>query len=105
LFVLRGTVFYDRNANGERDSNVDVEEFGNDVEYNYGLGGVNIRLVECDLETGMEMRSDESEEEGGSGSSSSESDSQENSYAQAVSLGYDVLMHPKLVDRREEGGK
>ena len=28
----------------------------------------------------------------------------ENSYATAVSTGYDVLMHPKMVGRQEHGG-
>ncbi|KAL3773393.1 hypothetical protein ACHAWO_003684 [Cyclotella atomus] len=116
LFVLRGTIYYDRNANGQRDANVATEEFGPDTEYNVGLGGVNLRLVECDLATGeavAEMvnpnpgtsggdnnsKSDNSAGDGGSG------ESHWNSYSSTISQGYDVLFHPVLADRGVDGGK
>jgi len=47
-FILRGLIWYDRNANGVRDSNVNVEGMGNDVEYSHGVGGVTVQLVQCD---------------------------------------------------------
>lgn len=92
-WVLRGTIYYDRNANGERDSNVDTAEFGDDVEFNYGLGGVTVQLMECDPETNEELASSEFYGTG------------ENSYASTVSLGYDVLMHANLAGQEEDGGK
>lgn len=91
-WTLRGTIYYDKNANGERDSNVDTVDFGKDVEYNYGLGGIHIQLMECDADTNMGVNVVENYEAG------------DNSYATAVSLGYDALMHPKLVGREEMGG-
>ena len=107
LFVLRGTVYYDRNANGSRDANVDTEEYGGDTEYNIGLGGVNLQLVECDLSTNratavvvddlvgdVDSVNDEKEEEEGW-----------NSYSSTISQGYDVLFHPTLADRSVDGGK
>ncbi|KAL7547017.1 hypothetical protein ACHAWF_010337 [Thalassiosira exigua] len=94
-WVLRGTVYYDRNANGERDSNVDSFSYGKDVEYSYGLGGVVVQLMECDPATNEGLgraRVEDKYEDG------------ENSFASTVSSGYDVLMHPKLVGREERGG-
>lgn len=93
-----------------------TEEFGPDTEYNVGLGGVNLRLVECDLATGeavAEMvnpnpntsggdnnsKSDNSAGDGGSG------ESHWNSYSSTISQGYDVLFHPVLADRGVDGGK
>jgi hypothetical protein len=35
---MKGVVWYDRNANGERDSNVEVGGMGGDVEWSHGLG-------------------------------------------------------------------
>ena len=90
-FVLRGTIWYDRNANGERDSNVKVDGLGRDVEYTYGLGGVSVQLVECDPYTNERLAAEDSREEEG-----------DNSYASTISQGYDVLMHPMLV---RDGGK
>ena len=40
-------MWYDANANGVRDSNVVRGEF-NDVEYKFGVGGVQMMLRECD---------------------------------------------------------
>ncbi len=51
-FVLRGSAWYDRNANGRRDANVHVNDMGDDVEYSHGIGGVIVQLVECDVDTG-----------------------------------------------------
>jgi hypothetical protein len=56
-FVVKGTVWYDRNANGNRDTGVSMADFGSDVEYNMGLGGVKIALVECNAETNREKES------------------------------------------------
>jgi len=49
---IRGVAWYDRNANGIRDSNVAVDGMDGDVEFSQGLGGVFLRLVQCDPETG-----------------------------------------------------
>ncbi len=51
-FILRGIMWYDRNANGVRDSNVNVNGMGSDVEYSHGVGGMQVQLVECDGDTG-----------------------------------------------------
>ena len=51
-FILRGIMWYDRNANGVRDSNVEKEGMGDDVEYSHGVGGVQVQIVECDGDTG-----------------------------------------------------
>jgi len=48
--TVRGMMWYDANANGVRDSNVHKDEF-NDVEYKFGVGGVFLKLMECDWET------------------------------------------------------
>ena len=50
--TLRGVMWYDRNGNGVRDSNVEVGGFSNDVEFEFGVGGVQVQLVECDPVTG-----------------------------------------------------
>jgi len=50
--TVRGMMWYDANANGVRDSNVVRGEF-NDVEYKFGVGGVQMQLRECDWETKM----------------------------------------------------
>lgn len=50
--MLRGIFWYDRNGNGARDSNVNAQGMGSDVEYSHGIGGVNVQLVECDEATG-----------------------------------------------------
>ena len=50
-FIVKGTVWYDRNANGNRDTGVSMTDFGSDVEYNLGLGGVKVALVECNADT------------------------------------------------------
>ena len=100
--VLRGAVFYDRNANGVRDSNVQVPGMGNDVEYSHGLGGVTIQLVECD-ETGAAMAADDFAAMKSRGLDLPQ-DARENSYASTISLGYDVKMRSHLADRLEQGG-
>jgi len=48
--TVRGMMWYDANANGVRDSNVVRGEF-NDVEYKFGVGGVQMMLRECDWAT------------------------------------------------------
>lgn len=93
---LAGTVYYDRNANGERDSNVDTLDQGKDVEWNIGLGGVNVQLMECNPDDNEVLGWEAQAEKYGEG---------DNSYASTVSVGYDVLMHPKLTARNEMGGK
>mmetsp|Transcript_33334 Transcript_33334/g.80621 ORF Transcript_33334/g.80621 Transcript_33334/m.80621 type:complete len:774 (-) Transcript_33334:271-2592(-) len=55
VHVLRGVTWYDRNANGKRDSNVEAGEYGDDVEYSHGVGGVMMQVIECDGETGLEF--------------------------------------------------
>ena len=44
--------WYDRNANGRRDSNINVIGMSADVEFTHGVGGVSVQLVECDGGTG-----------------------------------------------------
>ena len=80
-FLLKGVTFYDRNANGERDSNVVVMDMGQDVEYSHGLGGVAITLVQCDPETNEELI-----------------DKENNSYASAMTQGFDVTGTPMLTN-------
>lgn len=92
-FVLQGIAYYDRNANGNRDSNIDTLEMGPDVEYEFGVGGVQIQLMECDPKTNMELDGISKYAVG------------DNSYAATFSQGYDVLFHPMLVGRAESGGK
>jgi hypothetical protein len=97
LFVLRGTIYYDRNANGNRDSNIETSEYGADTEYNIGLGGVNLKLVECDLSTNDAVKNQvNGQGQGGGGW---------NSYSTTISQGYDVLFKPGLADRGVDGGK
>jgi hypothetical protein len=91
-FVLRGVIWYDRNANGRRDSNVADPDHGRDVEFDVGLGGVQIQLTECDPETNEAM-SMEVYSEG------------MNSYAGTISYGYDVNMHAMLINKARGGGK
>jgi hypothetical protein len=91
-FVLRGIIWYDRNANGRRDSNIDDPEYGHDVETNFGLGGVQVRLMECDPDTNEALSMDVYSEG-------------VNSYASTISLGYNALMHAMLVNKAEDGGK
>jgi len=48
---FKGLAWYDRNANGKRENKMtalgeDLE--GEDVEYDYAVGGVEVRLVPCD---------------------------------------------------------
>mmetsp|Transcript_16993 Transcript_16993/g.24003 ORF Transcript_16993/g.24003 Transcript_16993/m.24003 type:complete len:740 (+) Transcript_16993:138-2357(+) len=50
--TVRGMMWYDANGNGVRDSNVVRGEFA-DVEYKFGVGGVNMMLRECDWDTKM----------------------------------------------------
>ena len=97
LFVLRGTIYYDRNANGSRDANLKTDEYGADTEYEIGLGGVNLQLVECDLSTNLKVKEMvDGDGEKGEGI---------NSYSSTISQGYDVLFRPVLADRSVDGGK
>jgi hypothetical protein len=49
-FTVRGQMWYDANGNGVRDSNVYKMGY-DDVEYKFGVGGVNLMLRECDWAT------------------------------------------------------
>ena len=49
-FTVRGQMWYDANGNGVRDSNVHKMGY-DDVEYKFGVGGVNLMLRECDWAT------------------------------------------------------
>lgn len=95
-FVLRGIIWYDRNANGRRDSNMDEPTLGRDVEFNIGLGGVQVQLTECDPDTNMALSETQSMDMYSDGS---------NSYAGTISRGYNVMMHALLVHKWEGGGK
>ena len=53
--ILRGLMWYDRNANGMRDSNVNVVGMGGDVEYSHAVGGVSVQVIECDGDTGRSV--------------------------------------------------
>lgn len=53
-YTIMGTTWYDRNANGIRDSNKEVRGLGGDVEFSHAIAGVQINLVECDPTTGRE---------------------------------------------------
>ena len=90
--MLRGIIWYDRNANGRRDSNVEDPHHGRDVEFDVGLGGVQIQLTECDPETNEAM-SMEMYSEGA------------NSYAGTISHGYNVNMQALLINKSKGGGK
>jgi hypothetical protein len=79
-WVLKGTVWYDRNANGNRDSGISMTDFGSDVEYNLGLGGVKITLLECNGDTNREI------------------ETSSNTLATTISQGYDSKMMPMLSD-------
>ncbi|KAL7527227.1 hypothetical protein ACHAWF_002088, partial [Thalassiosira exigua] len=91
-FVLRGLMWYDRNANGRRDSNVAVRDLdgleGNDVEYQLGIGGVTVSLVQCDPDTGRAHPSPD-----------------QDTYAVTTTIGYDNLMRPQVVPNDDENGK
>ena len=57
--TLKGDIWYDRNANGERDSNVDGQGIlGDDVEYRVGLGGVQTTLWTCGTDGEAALDSD-----------------------------------------------
>lgn len=51
LLILLILIRYDRNANNNRDSGITMKDYGSDVEYELGLGGVKVTLVECDATT------------------------------------------------------
>ncbi|KAL3816467.1 hypothetical protein ACHAXA_009892 [Cyclostephanos tholiformis] len=87
-FVLRGSAWYDRNANGRRDANVHVNDMGDDVEYSHGIGGVIVQLVECDVDTGRAM----------SGEMSS-------SYASSVTGGMDATGRPRIARLNDRFGR
>jgi len=60
--IIKGMAWYDRNANGKRESKMtalgeDLE--GEDVEYDYAVGGVEARLVPCDEDTGRPLVSED----------------------------------------------
>jgi hypothetical protein len=92
-FVLRGIIWYDRNANGRRDPDVDDPDLGRDVEFDVGLGGVQVQLTECDPETNEAMSMEVAYSEG------------TNSYAGTISHGYNVNMHAMLISKAKGGGK
>mmetsp|Transcript_30363 Transcript_30363/g.63460 ORF Transcript_30363/g.63460 Transcript_30363/m.63460 type:complete len:1137 (+) Transcript_30363:166-3576(+) len=89
---LRGTIYYDHNANGVRDSNLLTTDFGQDPEHQYGLGGVTIQMVECDPETNERLDTGTEEEE-------------DNTYANTVSRGFDPFLHARIVEKKEGGGE
>ncbi|KAL7536950.1 hypothetical protein ACHAXR_007506 [Thalassiosira sp. AJA248-18] len=89
--ILKGMMWYDRNANGVRDSNVKVEGVGDDVEWSHGVGGVGVQLVECDGETGREYIPGENEPI--------------NSYASTMVPGFDAIMHPQIVPLNDGNGQ
>jgi len=96
---LSGTIFYDHNANGIRDSPLLTEDFGDDPEFVYGLGGVAIRIVECNSTTNREVKDVGEDKEG------TEED-EDNSYATTVSRGYDgPFLNARIVPKEAEGGK
>ncbi|EJK75219.1 hypothetical protein THAOC_03066, partial [Thalassiosira oceanica] len=92
-WVLRGTIYYDRNANRIRDT-VDTYDMGRDVEHNFGLGGVTVELHECDPDTNKALAQEGSDSGYG-----------RTSFASTISLGYDVVMRSALAPRNEGGGK
>ncbi len=92
-YVLLGTVYYDRNVNGQRDSNVDTPDFGNDVEYQFGLGGVTVQLYECDPQTNKAIYR-----------SNTANNNNDNSNAMTTSLGYDSTYRPQLARKDADGG-
>jgi len=53
-YVIMGTTWYDRNANGIRDSNVEVAGLGSDVEFQHAVSGMTVKLIECDPSNGRE---------------------------------------------------
>ncbi|KAL7466002.1 hypothetical protein ACHAXS_007637 [Conticribra weissflogii] len=97
-FTLRGSVFYDRNANGQRDSNVVWEGFSSDVEYTHGLGGVTIGLVQCDPLTNREIELLSGGNGGGATATNPDGTpaGEEAAYAAGVTQGMDATGHPKL---------
>jgi len=88
--ILKGMMWYDRNANGVRDSNVNVQGWGNDVEYSHGVGGVSVSLVQCDAETGRAATGDIKSIA---------------STATTVTQGFDALMKPQIVRMNDSNGK
>ena len=51
----QGLAWYDKNANGKRESRMAAlgeDLMGEYVEYDYAVGGVEARLVPCDEDTG-----------------------------------------------------
>ncbi|EJK78026.1 hypothetical protein THAOC_00098, partial [Thalassiosira oceanica] len=53
-YVIMGTTWYDRNANGIRDSDVEVAWLGSDVEFQHAVSGMTVKLIECDPSNGRE---------------------------------------------------
>eukprot|EP00985_Skeletonema_marinoi_P004243 scaffold1855_cov126-Skeletonema_marinoi.AAC.4 len=85
-FVLSGTLYYDINANSRRDENIaalygETSHLGDNVEYNVGLGGVTVQLVEC--------RNDDP--------STANGDEEETQVVTAVTIGVNVQGRPNLI--------
>ncbi|KAL7547398.1 hypothetical protein ACHAWF_010709 [Thalassiosira exigua] len=85
-------MWYDGNTNGRRDSNMAVTDAdgleGNDVEYQLGVGGVTVSLVQCDPDTGRAHPSPG-----------------QDTYAVTTTIGYDNLMRPQVVPKDDENRK
>ena len=93
-FVLSGTLYYDLNANARRESNIaallgEKRYLGRDVEYNVGLGGVTVQLVEC--------RDDDGEEAEFSTETATDNVEETTQVVTAVTIGVDVQGRPNLV--------
>eukprot|EP00984_Skeletonema_dohrnii_P017982 scaffold8297_cov107-Skeletonema_dohrnii-CCMP3373.AAC.5 len=90
-FVLSGTLYYDINANSRRDENIaalygEVSHLGDNVEYNVGLGGVTVQLVECrDADPSNTDNNDGDDEE------------EETQVVTAVTIGVNVQGRPSLI--------
>jgi len=90
-FTLRGIMWYDRNANGNRDSNVEVTGVGDDVEFSHGVGGITAQLVQCDETSGLAYVAPPGETL--------------DNYAAAVTQGFDNRYVPQVVPANEQNGK
>lgn len=90
-FMLRGIMWYDRNANGNRDSNVEVTGVGTDVEFSHGVGGITAQLVQCDETSGRAYVAPPGETL--------------NNYASAITQGFDTRMVPQVVPANDQNGK
>ena len=52
VMTLQGIVWYDRNVNGSRDLNEEVDRYGGNVEFSHGVAGVHVELRACNETTG-----------------------------------------------------